>query len=100
MEVMEFKNGCTLTVPDNVTVVFLSSKEGTNNVQGTFRGDVRTVADIVMHAAEKIYNELYDRDKRKFVEAFAEIIQKNPPEGVQVSTVSIRKNATPEEDDE
>lgn len=97
---MEFKNGCTLSFPDKVTVVFLSSKEGTNNVQGTFHGDVRTVADIVLHAAEKIYNELYDRDKRKFVEAFAEIIQKNPPEGVQVSTVSIRKNEKPEEDDE
>ena len=100
MEVMEFKNGCTLPVPDKVTVVFLSTKEGTNNVQGTFRGDIRTVADIVLHAAEKIYNELYDHDKRKFIEAFAEFIQKNPPEGVQVSTVSIRKNATQEADND
>ena len=100
MEVMSFKNGCTVSVPDKVTAVFLSSKEGTNNVQGTFHGEVHTVADIVLHAAEKIYNELYDHDKRKFIEAFAEFIQKNPPEGVQVSTVSIRKNATPEDDDE
>ena len=100
MEVMEFKNGCTVSVPDKVTVVFLSTKEGTNNVQGTFRGDIRTVADIVLHAAEKIYNELYDHDKRKFIEAFAEFIQKNPPEGVQVSTVSIRENAKPEADND
>lgn len=76
MEVMEFKNGCTVTVPEDVTVVFLSSKEGTNNVQGTFHGDVHTVADIVLHAAEKIYNELYDRDKRKFIEAFAELFRR------------------------
>lgn len=100
MEVMEFKNGCTVTVPDNVTVVFLSSKEGTNNVQGTFHGDIRTVADIALYAAENIYNNLYDQDKVKFIEAFAEFIQKNPPEGVQVSTVRIRKNVKPEEDDE
>ena len=98
MENQEFRNGCVITIPDDVTVVFISSENGTNNAQGTFYGDATTLANLVLHLVERIYDKLHDEHKRQFVEAIAEMIQKNPPEGVQVSTVTIRTNAKPEDE--
>ena len=100
MEVMEFKNGCTLTVPDNVTVVFASHAEGRDNVEGLLQCDQSTAGDLVLHMAEKIYNDLGDEQKVQFIRAFVEIVQKRLPKNMQISSITVRKGVSPEEDDE
>ena len=97
---MEFKNGCTLTVPDNVTVVFASNAEGRDNVEGLLQGDQSTAGDLVLHMAEKIYNDLDDYQKVQFIQGFVEIVQSKLPKNMQISSITVRKGVSPEEDDE
>ena len=98
--IMEFKNGCVLTVPENVTVVFASNAEGRDNAEGLLQGDLLTAGDLVMHMVKKIYNNLDDGQKVQFIQGFVEIIQSKLPKNVQISSVTVRKGVSPEDDDE
>lgn len=97
---MEFKNGCVLTVPENVTVVFGSNAEGSERVEGVVQGDQCTAGDLILHMVEKIYNDLDDERKVQFIRAFVEIIQSNLPKNMQISSVTVRKGVSPEDDDD
>lgn len=100
MEVMEFKNGCTVTVPDNVTAIFGSNAEESGRIEGFVKGDQATVGDITLHMVEKIYNDLDDEQRSQFIRAFVEIVQKRLPKNMQISSITVRKGVSPEDDDE
>lgn len=100
MEVMSFKNGCTVSVPDNVAVLFASNSEGSERVEGVLHGDKCTVADLTLHMVEKIYSELDDELRSQFINGFVVIVQKRLPKNMQISSVTIRKGVSPEDDDE
>lgn len=100
MEVMSFKNGCTVSVPDNVAVLFASNSEGSERVEGLLRGDRCTVADLTLHMVEKIYNDLDDELRSQFIRAFVEIVQRKLPKNMQINSITVRKGVGPEDDDE
>ena len=97
---MEFDNGCTLTVPDNVTVVFASNAEGSEAIEGLMQGDMCTAGNITLHMVDKIYNDLDDDQKAQFIRGFAEIVQKKLPKNVQFTSVTVRKGVSPEEEND
>ena len=100
MEVMEFKNGCTVTVPDNVTAMFGSNAEESGRIEGFVKGNQSTAGDLVLHMAEKIYNDLDDYQKVQFIQGFVEIVRSKLPKNMQISSITVRKGVSPEEDDE
>ena len=100
MEVMEFKNGCTVTVPDNVAVLFASTSEGSERVEGVLRGDRCTVADLILHMVEKIYSDLDDELRSQFIYAFVEIVRSKLPKNMQINSITVRKGVSPEADDD
>lgn len=100
MEVMEFKNGCTVTVPDNVTAIFGSNAEESGRIEGFVKGDQATVGDITLHMVEKIYNDLDDEQRSQFIHAFVEIVQSKLPKNMQINSITVRKGAKPEDDND
>lgn len=78
MEVMEFKNGCTASCPEDVQAIFASAKDGGDKLEGFVKGDPRTVCNMILQMAEKCYKDLTDGDKVQFTEAVIAIIQRNP----------------------
>jgi len=96
MEVMEFKNGCTASCPEDVQAIFASVKDGVGKLEGFVNGDPRTVCNMILHLAEKCYKDLTDGDKVQFTEAVIKIIQRNPAKNMTLNTVKIVRCVKPE----
>ena len=100
MEVMEFKNGCTVSCPEYVHAIFASVEDGGDKMEGFVTGDTRTVCNMILQLAEKCYKDLTDGDKVQFTEAVIAMIQRNPAKNMTLNTVKIVRGAKPEADDE
>ena len=97
---MEFDNGCTITVPDNVTVMFASNAEGSERLEGVMKGDLCTAGNLTLYMVDKIYNNLDDEQRAQFIRGFTEIIRKKLPKNLQFTSVTIRKGVSPEEEED
>jgi len=100
MEVVEFKNGCTLTVPEDVAAIFCSASEETNKAEGIIKGEQCIIGDLIIHMVEKYYTDLDDDLKIQFVKTCVEIFQKRPAKNMQISSVTMRTVVKPEDEDE
>lgn len=100
MEVMEFKNGCTASCPEDVQAIFASAKDGGDKLEGFVKGDPRTVCNMILQMAEKCYKDLTDDDKVQFTEAVIAMIQRNPAKNMTLNTVKIVRGVKPEADND